>query len=218
VIGSCSPYGNSVSYRKLEGKSRMSGDVHVRFRESGGVQFLSATRLVIVCRGRSQAREAMREVQAILGRLKLTLHPDKTRIVKADAEGFEFLGFYVRKIRSYVSGRIAPLVWPSAKSLKRIRRRLKELTCSRWLPVPLHVMVLWVNRVMRGWRQYFACGNGTRQFQALDRYLRMRLWRFYRRRAGNRARVPRALGQFRHWIRSCGIERFYHIGMFSRVP
>jgi len=172
---------------------------------------------VVVCRSRSQAAEAMRSVQALLARLRLTLHPDKTRIVAADAEGFDFLGFHVHKFRSNRSGRVAPYVWPSVKALKRVRQRLKELTSSRWLLVSLRVIVRWLNEVIRGWRQYFACGNGTRQFQAMDHYLRMRLWRFFRRRSGNRAKGSTVYDRYMRWIQGCGVEHFYHRGIFSRA-
>ena len=41
------PTGACCIEQRLDGKSRMSGDVHVRFRERLGVRFPRATRLVI---------------------------------------------------------------------------------------------------------------------------------------------------------------------------
>jgi hypothetical protein len=81
----------------------MSGDVHVRFCESAGVRFPRATHLVVLCRRRSQAQEALRRLGEILGRLRLKLHPSKTRLVELGLgkDGFEFLGCYLRIMRSH---------------------------------------------------------------------------------------------------------------------
>jgi hypothetical protein len=51
---------------RLDNKSRMSREVHVRFREGLGVQFPRATRLVICCRG--TADEAMRVMRDMMDR------------------------------------------------------------------------------------------------------------------------------------------------------
>jgi RNA-directed DNA polymerase len=170
---------------------------------------------VIICRGKSEAQEAMKRIQAILARLKLTLHPQKTRIVDAGTEGFDFLGFHICKFRNSKSGKLLPYVRPSAKAMERIRQRLRELTQSRWLHVTLHETVRQLNEVIRGWRQYFGWGNGTRQFQAMDHYLRSRLWRYYRRRAGGNAKWMAMVRRFQRWILHCGIEPFYQTGIFG---
>lgn len=46
---------------RLDKKSRMSGDVHVRFRERLEGRFLGATRLVVVVKGTRVHAEAIRE-------------------------------------------------------------------------------------------------------------------------------------------------------------
>ena len=55
----------------------MRREFHVRFCEGPGVRFPRATRLVIMCRRESQAREALRRVDEILTRLRLELPPEK---------------------------------------------------------------------------------------------------------------------------------------------
>ena len=47
----------------------MSREAPVRFREGLGVQFPRATRLVILCRTRAQAEQALAKVQEIMGLL-----------------------------------------------------------------------------------------------------------------------------------------------------
>ena len=62
---------------------------------------------------------------------------------------------------------------------------------------------------------YFSFGNGTRQFQALDEYVRMRLLRFYRRKTGSRAKGVR--GRFEDWLKNSGIEPFFQKGIFGQA-
>ena len=170
---------------------------------------------VIVCRTESQAKQALREVEAIRGKLSLTLHPEKTRVVDPKKECFDFLGFSFRKWESRKSGKLLPYAWPGRKAMKRARMRLGELTAARWLRIPLPEIVRWLNEVIVGWRNYFSFGNGTRQFQALDDYVHMRLLRFFRRKMGSRAKGVRR--RFEDWLKNSGIEPFFQKGIFGQA-
>ncbi len=196
--------------------SRMSREVPVRFCERLRGKFPRSTHLVIICGHKSQARQALREVEAILKRLKLMLHPEKTRLVTMTSEGFDFLGFHFRKNRARRSGKMVPFAWPSKKVMKRICGLLKEWTTVRWLKLSLMEIVKKLNEIISGWRNYFSFGNGTRKFQILDRYVRARLLRFYRRRIGPRGKKVKC--RFEHWYEHCGIESFYRKGIFGRLP
>ena len=77
-----------MSGRKLEGKSRMTRECHVRFCEGGGVRFPSATRLVICCR--QTAAQVQPLVTQQLQALGLTLNPAKTRVLDARQQPFTF--------------------------------------------------------------------------------------------------------------------------------
>ena len=59
----------------------MSGDVHVRFCESGRGRFPPATHPVIHCDSEAQARHLWAALAERLGSLGLELHPDKTKVV-----------------------------------------------------------------------------------------------------------------------------------------
>lgn len=170
---------------------------------------------VIVCRAQSQARQALREVETILGKLSLKLHPEKTRVVDPKRECFDFLGFSFRKCESRKSGKLLPYAWPSPKAMKRVRTRVKELTAPRWLLIPLPEIVRWLNEVIVGWRNYFAFGNGTCQFQSLDSYVWKRLFRFYRRKMGSRAKGVQQ--RFSDWLKTSGIELFYQKEVFGQA-
>ena len=81
----------------------MRREPHVRFCEGGGVKFPSATRLVICCKGR--ADEAMTAMRTIMGRLKLTVNEEKTRICDLPDGRFDFLGYNFGRCYSTKTGR-----------------------------------------------------------------------------------------------------------------
>ncbi|WP_061236242.1 group II intron reverse transcriptase/maturase, partial [Leptospira santarosai] len=73
---------------------------------------------VIICRYRIDAERALKAVTHIMKRLKLNLHPAKTKLVQMEKEGFDFLGFYFRKSHSEKTGKLVPYFWPSKKAMK----------------------------------------------------------------------------------------------------
>jgi len=149
---------------------------------------------VVACRTQAQAREALARIRAILKRLKLTLHPDKTKLVYVGngRQGFDFLGFECRTVASKkYRGKHYFQSWPSRRGMQRVRERVKAITAPRHrLPEPIEPIVAEVNRVVRGWGAYFRVGNSTRKFRAIDRFVRERLVIFLvnKARRGERAR------------------------------
>jgi group II intron reverse transcriptase/maturase len=137
---------------------------------------------VVACRTEVQAREALRRIGMILERLKLKLHPDKTKVVYVGDgdQGFDYLGFQCRKVASKkYRGKRYFQCWPSRRAMQRVRERVKAITAPRHrLPEPIEPIVAEVNRVVRGWGAYFRVGNSSRKFHDVDRYVRMRLERF----------------------------------------
>jgi len=170
---------------------------------------------VIVCEKRYLAEQALTAVKQILTRLKLTLHPVKTRIVNMGSAGFDFLGFHFRKKRAKKSGKLAPFMWPSAKAMKSARAALRGLTSRRDLRNAPSEIVKSLNPVIRGWRNYFTVGNSSKKLQDLDRYLRHRLHIFVS------ARTKRGyLGQASYdtWLKGSGIQYFYLSGTCGLRP
>ena len=151
---------------------------------------------VVLCRSREDVEEAERRVRIIFERLKLTLHPEKTRKVDLTEgkEGFDFLGCHLhmrmsgklweqKRIRRYYLQR-----WPSKRSMTRVMTRVKELTDSRRGGVKdVKVLIDDLNPVLRGWGGYFSTGNPAQKFRQLDKQVVRRLnmfrWRRHRRHA-----------------------------------
>ena len=171
---------------------------------------------VVICISKAEAEKALAAIRIILGKLKLKLHPEKTRLVEVRKQGFDFLGFSIRKVKSRKSGKYAPLAWPSRKSMKRIRRKLHEATDRKWRMVGIVDVMKRLAPIVRGWCGYFRYSNATKKLRDLDHYLCERLHRFYRKKAGSRTKGVEA--RFWEWWKNCGVERFYMPGKCGRTP
>jgi RNA-directed DNA polymerase len=168
---------------------------------------------VIMCDTKSNVEEAERRVKIIFKRLKLELHPEKTRKVElADGKGgFDFLGCHLHKRMSGAiwaaekKRRYFLQRWPSAKSMKRVRQRVKELTPRRVQHRDLRETIADLNPVLRGWGGYFRTGNAARKFNQLDSYVWQRLRALVRKRKGRNLRP----GEMERWTR----DEFVRLGL-----
>ena len=170
--------------------------------------------MLIVCRTRGAAEQALQAVTQVLQKLKLTVHPTKTRIVDVKSAGFEFLGFHFHKGRARTSGKLIPLMWPGQKAMKAIRRQIREQTERRGLRGTFTAIVAKLNPIIRGWRNDFRVGTSTKKFQDLDRYVRQRVGQ------RERARLQRAAtaGQLQALLRTSGLESFSARGRCGTRP
>lgn len=131
-------------------------------------------------------------------------------VERQGVEQFLQLRYHFKKVRARRSGKLVPLMWPAPKAMKRVRSRIREQTERRGLRYPMEVMVAKLNPIVRGWRNTYRIGNSTRQFQALDRYLTMRLVKWLKARFKRKpARDCEAL------LQGSGIEYFYPRDMRS---
>jgi RNA-directed DNA polymerase len=132
--------------------------------------------LVIQCRSREEAERALESVRAWTARMGLTLHPTKTKIVDAEIEGFDFLGYRFIKHRRF----------PRRKSLAKFKDAIRAKT-RRANGRSLSMIVADVNRTLRGWYEYFKHSHRT-VFPQLDGWIRMRLRSILRKRQGRSGR------------------------------
>ena len=143
-----------------------------------GVLVRYADDLVVLCATREQAEQARELVAAVLDMLGLRLHPEKTRTARLarGAEGFTFLGFEHRMRESWRQpGRWYLQKWPSRRAMASIRGKIRARTERRYARLPLEWAVEDLNRVLRGWGNYFRHGNSARKFAQIDSYVNERL-------------------------------------------
>lgn len=153
-----------------------------------GVLVRYADDFVVLCQSESQANEAMRRLREIFARLKLTLHPEKTKLVQIGLgkDGFDFLGCHLRIVKSHFKGRTYLFRWPSVKSMKKVRSRVRELTDRRRRAGLKDVdeVIADLNPVLKGWGNYFRTGNASKQFTQIDHYVWRRIIRMLGKQRG----------------------------------
>jgi group II intron reverse transcriptase/maturase len=152
-----------------------------------GVLVRYADDFVVLCQRESQATEALRRLREIFARLKLTLHPEKTKLVQIGLgqDGFDFLGCHLRIVKSRFKGRTYLFRWPSVKSMKRIRSQVRDLTDRRRAGLKdVDEVIRDLNPVLRGWGNYFKTGNASKQFNQIDHYVWRRIIRMLGKQRG----------------------------------
>lgn len=161
---------------------------------------------VILCRGDVQS--AMAVFETVLERLELTLNRDKTHVVNAREQAFDFLGFSIKWACSRRTGRGYPNVEPSKRAQKRIKARIKELTARRRTPVPMPRIIKEVNDALRGWSGYFHYGHCTKAFGRVRWFTEERIRTQLRERHKVRTR-------WRGWQRFPHAHIHDHLGLFK---
>ena len=140
---------------------------------------------VLLVSGDSHHAEALREeVSAILTPVGLRLAPEKTRVVHID-EGFDFLGFHIRRMRKRGTNRHHVYTTPSRKSIQKVRDRVRDKTCRSTLNTDLDELIVSLNRSLRGWANYFRHGVSKATFDTVDNHAWLRLVGWIRRKHRN---------------------------------
>jgi RNA-directed DNA polymerase len=123
---------------------------------------------VVMVKGTRQHAEAVRaEAAAALAPLGLRLAEEKTRIVCID-EGFDFLGFTIRRMRKRGTSRHYVYTVPSRKAIQAIKDKVAAMTHRSTVNQDLGTLLQRVNQALAGWAGYFRHGVSKAAFSKVD--------------------------------------------------
>ncbi|MEV4167364.1 group II intron reverse transcriptase/maturase [Nonomuraea dietziae] len=125
---------------------------------------------VVVVSGEGHHAEALRqEVTGLLAPLGLRLSPDKTRVVHID-EGFDFLGFHIRRQRKRGTQKYYVYTKPSKRAIQAIKDKVKDRTRRAYQDMRPDELLISLNRTLRGWANYLRHGVSKAVFAAIDHH------------------------------------------------
>ena len=156
--------------------------------------------LVICCRG--SGRDALVAMRRLMQRLKLTVNEEKTSVRRIPDESVDFLGYTIGRCYSRRTGRAYIGTIPSKASVRRVRREISELTSRRWVLIDAEDRVARLNRLLRGWSNYFHLGPVSPAYRSVDYHARQRLRRWLRAK---------------HKVQSRGTSRFPDVYLYQEL-
>ena len=153
--------------------------------------------IVILARSSRAAERLLESSRKYLeGKLKLKMNLEKSRVVSVySVRNFKFLGFALGKGRNGIFIRV------HAKSLKKAKQKLKELT-SRSQGRNVRAVMYKVKVYARGWLGYFGIASMKNTLKSWDEWLRRR----FRMYIWKQWKVPKA--RIRNLMK-LGIPRYY---------
>jgi len=157
-----SPLLSNILLNELDKELEKRGHRYVRYADD----------FSIYVRSKTAARRVGNSIYVFLKDvLHLPINREKSGIRRPST--FNILGYhFVPVFKKGVKGQYQLVV--SAKSWKAFKRKLKELT-RKTTPMSFGQRIQRLNRLIRGWLNYFKLANINGKLQALDSWLRKRL-------------------------------------------
>jgi RNA-directed DNA polymerase len=139
--------------------------------------------LVVLCR--DGAPEVLAQSRRWFTQMGLTLNEQKTRVRDGRRESFDFLGYTFGPMRYRKDGHWYLGAVPAKKTVKRVKGRIRQIL-RPGNQAPWDEVKGELNRVLRGWANYFAYGTRLMAYRAVDHYVYERVRHFL----GRRHKVP----------------------------
>ena len=137
-------------------------------------------------------QEVICKIHKYLDRMELQINYEKSKLVNARKQSFDFLGFTFRYDKSIYNPNTKFVnVIPKVKSEKKIRQKIK----SKLKVIghyPAEKVVAELNPIIRGWMNYYKIEKVSYirvSFKKLEDYLRNSLFRYYNRKSQRKSRL-----------------------------
>jgi RNA-directed DNA polymerase len=130
-------------------------------------------------------RAVEKRLREELGKLRVEINEEKSRKVDLmRGEGFSFLGFEYRRLRSR-KGKWRPHFVPKQKKRTALLRKLKEIF-RRFVSQPVRMVIGHINPILRGWVNYFRVGNSSGCFSYIKLWVEKKVRRHLLRARGRK--------------------------------
>jgi RNA-directed DNA polymerase len=170
---------------------------------------------ILLCNGpKAEAERLKQELRDYLwDELHLELSEEKTHITHA-TDGFDFLGFHIQR-EEPADNKPWLRVIPARKSEQRLKDTIRKMTsrATGWEPVPEKIRA--INRVLRGWGNYYKQVSSSASRKELDWWVSQRMlkWLCSRHKGlGKRVVLKKYLirqGKRKNWGAGEGREKVY---------
>jgi RNA-directed DNA polymerase len=134
-----------------------------------------------VAGSRDDAQALREEIAGVLATMGLRLSQAKTLITHID-DGLDFLGWHIQRHRKRGTNRYYVYTYPSRKAVTAVMGKVKAWTRRTSTSLSLDVLLIQLNRMLRGWCAYFRPGVSKATFQYLSSYTWDRVIRWLRRK------------------------------------
>lgn len=128
-------------------------------------------------------------VTQFLAERGLILSEEKTKITHI-SDGFDFLGFNVRKFKDTL------LTQPAKDRIKRMLSKVRT-EIKRFRSDAQHELIMRLNPILNGWANYYQYSAASNAFRKADHQIYKKLWQWALRRHGNKCKG---------WIK----DRYFH--------
>ena len=151
--------------------------------EASCVLFRYADDFILLAKGKKDGVKRIKSSLTTYFRdtLRLELSKEKTRVIRLE-EGFKFLGFQIQQNRlghvSYVRIR------PTQHNVARLTAKLQEMLGRRAMTDQPAMKILSLNRVLRGWANYYRYVNAYQQYRNMDGLVNFLFRKWYLKRTG----------------------------------
>jgi RNA-directed DNA polymerase len=126
---------------------------------------------LLVSGTKAHAEALKEEIAEVLTPMGLRLSPEKTLVTHIN-EGLDFLGWRIQRHPKRGTNKRYVYVYPAKKALTAVKAKIKAW-CRRGTNLPLKILLIHLNRMLRGWTAYFKFGCSNATFS----YLRAYLWK-----------------------------------------
>jgi RNA-directed DNA polymerase len=151
--------------------------------------------------------------------LGLELSAEKTRITHT-TEGYDFLGFTVKRVVDKQRGYNNLVIYPSKASVMKLKRKIKAMTGPNSTLASARDKIEALNLLLRGWSNYYRHSCASQTFSYIGSFAFKRMERWLHRKT--RLRVKRVYREYYHqhdgyltWV--SGDVALYHPGTLTRI-